>query len=1709
MKILKRNGNYQSLSFDKILFRLQKLCNDESLGKLLRVDTDIIAQRVISGMYDGVSSIELDEEAARTAIGITDNLEYSQLASRIIISNMHKSTNQKFSEVMEALYTNLDKNGNPAPILSDIFIEHVRKNAEILDNYIDYSRDYSFDYFGYKRLENGYLMKIYNNNLNKFEIVERPQHLYMRVAVAIHRDDLDSIFKTYTYLSQHYYTHATPSLFNSGNRLGNLSSCFHEDTIVATVNRGPVKIKDVLIGDSVITHLGNVKKVTQLHKNLLNDRSFIDLKIYKTKNIKVTDNHKLWACTKEFQPKWISVEDLNVGDYVSVPNGSGNKKDYIIDLLDYKDLIIGKRLESIEYKVEYTEDKIILYSFFQRKSKNQHTINLENHKDTYTTQKIIHNEINRFIKIDSDFARFLGIWYGDGCIFTNTDNKKKERQIRGIGISIDEKNKKLIDWCSEYMKKTFGTFNISKAHETVYNVITRSVFLGLFFEKLFGKGFDKKKIFKDCWTWDKTLINELVCGLLCSDGSMGKDTTMYLSMTNPEFIEELYYLLRNYSIDVSISKDRIQKYNGKIYKTLFIPKRTEYIKSLMKTYTDGRIEKALKMLKDKNQKTDPQVKNVNGNIFLRVKNKTQITENLPEYVYTLGVEDDHSYNVEGIIVENCFLLGTDDSLEGIFKTITDCAKISKVGGGIGVHVSNIRSKGSLIRKTNGVSDGIIPMLKVYNDVSTYINQCILPEVIVYSKDGPKMMKDITTDDYLVTLDGTYKKVNQVIVNKKNEEIFEFHNGFSAKPLRCTGEHDIYIMRDEKEPEFIKASEIKEGDLVGFPIIRTSQREQLQIKSMLNDFLTLCETETPHYRIIYLANELDMYKMKQQFLSIGILVKCRITEEYDARFGFVDPAGLFFKKKVTRYVCCIPKNDYTNPTIGYINKTNTPDGSDYNQVIFTPITKITKEHYTGNVYDFNMIDNHNYLTDMGLVHNSGKRKGSFAVYLEPHHPDILEFLELKKNQGHDNVRARDLFYAIWVSDLFMKRVESDSEWALMCPDECPGLSDCYGDEYEQLYNKYYDEKRYKRIVKARDIWEKILDLQIETGVPYIGYKDAVNRKSNHKNIGTIKSSNLCVAPETQILTSTGYQTISLLEDQEVQVWNGESFSTTTVRRTGTGQELIKVVLSNSSELECTPYHKFYVYDETDENDIVMVQASDLVPGQRLIKSDYPIIESTKVSNLDELKNICNGFDSNYTSDIRGSFVDIQCNSLELTKSLKYLINTLGCDPEITCDNNIWTIRLSSYNLLQLYNIGFDPIFMGGLALTIPKTDNVITVNSIVTTGRISDTFCFTEELRGMGIFNGILTGQCMEISLYSDHETYAVCNLMSFALPKYIEYDSDNKPFFNHQKLAEIAEYAIGPMNRVIDHNYYPTPETSKGNFSSRPLGLGTQGLHDCYFKLGIPYDSPEAEKLNKEIFESLYYGCIKGSINEARKDGPYPLYQGSPFSRGKLQFDLAQEFDGIELSNFLSGRWNWDSLKADLKQYGIRNSMLTALMPTASSSVLLNNCESFEPVDSCIFKRRTLIGDSLIVNKYLVNDLEKLGLWSKNMKDLILLHKGSIQKIDGIPQKIKDIYKTCWEISMKSVIRQAADRGVFVDQMQSMNLFMSNPTISKLTSAHFYAWKNNLKTGMYYLRSQSSVQAADFGVDATLEKNLREKNLEEEILACSIDNREDCEMCSS
>ena len=558
------------------------------------------------------------------------------------------------------------------------------------------------------------------------------------------------------------------------------------------------------------------------------------------------------------------------------------------------------------------------------------------------------------------------------------------------------------------------------------------------------------------------------------------------------------------------------------------------------------------------------------------------------------------------------------------------------------------------------------------------------------------------------------------------------------------------------------------------------------------------------------------------------------------------------------------NLYNNSILHYVfflklRLGNIPNCIKYQHFLIVPVQRILQRNYTGPVYDLQMTEQHNYLLNGGLVHNGGgKRNGSFAIYLEPWHADIELFLQMRKNHGDEELKARDLFYALWVPDLFMERIKVDGKWTLMCPDECPGLADVYGDDFANLYMKYEADGKGKKTVKARDLWFQILDAQMETGTPYLLYKDASNKKSNQKNVGTIKSSNLCT-----------------------------------------------------------------------------------------------------------------------------------------------------------------------------------------------------------------------------------------EILEYSDENETAVCNLASIGLPTFVD-RTTTPPTFNYEKLHEVSRIVTYNLNRIIDVNYYPTPKTERSNKRHRPIGIGVQGLADVFMMMNLPFSSDEAKMMNKMIFETIYHGALTESCNIAKIDGKYETFDGSPASHGELQFDLWN----VEPC---TNRYDWTNLKNEIKTYGLRNSLLLAPMPTASTSQILGFNECIEPITSNIYSRRTIAGEFILANKYLMNDLIALDLWNEKIKNNIIANHGSIQHLEMIPQEIKDKYKTVWEIPMRNLIDMAADRGAYICQSQSLNLWLEDPNYSNLTSMHFYSWSKGLKTGIYYLRRRGRHQAQQFTIEPEKKENGGGEIEEDEI----------CEMCSA
>ncbi len=611
---------------------------------------------------------------------------------------------------------------------------------------------------------------------------------------------------------------------------------------------------------------------------------------------------------------------------------------------------------------------------------------------------------------------------------------------------------------------------------------------------------------------------------------------------------------------------------------------------------------------------------------------------------------------------------------------------------------------------------------------------------------------------------------------------------------------------------------------------------------------------------------------------------------------------------------------------------------------------------------------------------GKRKGSTAVYLEPWHADIESAIQSQQQQGIPEKLCKDLFLALWVPDLFMERLKLSIKtgqqvmWSLMCPNECKGLTDVYGEEFNQLYESYEKQKKYRKQVSIIQLWNSIVSTQIETGKPYLMYKDHVNRKCNQNSLGTIKSSNLCVAGDTKILTKTGYQEIQTLAGQNVEVWNGSEWSLAPVAQTGTDQQLLKVsakcMVNNGKifSLECTHYHRFPI---AGDGKTIIKQADELLIGDQII--DYK------------------------------SVIDMGKHTHE-----------------------------SNYNSRRLVITSIEPV------------------------EGLHDTYCFNEPKKHMGIFNGILSMNCSEITIYSDDKQVGVCNLASICLPQFVVKNEDGMGF-DYEKLNHITQRVVYNMNKVMDNNKYPIEQAKYSDDMNRPIGIGVQGLSEVFMMLKTPYDSAMARRVNSQIFETMYFAAMTASNKLAQIYGSYKSFPGSMTSKGIFQFDL---WDDVILSKM----WDWDELKHKVVRTGLRNSLLMCIMPTAGTSIISGHSESVEVPQSNIFTRSSLSGRFQVVNKHLVKDLKELGLWNRNIRNQIITNDGSVANIKEIPQKLRDVYKTIYEYKLSHFIEMCSDREAFVCQSSSNNRFIVDPTVSKLTKMHLYSWKMGLKTSSYYVR---------------------------------------------
>jgi ribonucleoside-diphosphate reductase alpha chain len=850
---------------------------------------------------------------------------------------------------------------------------------------------------------------------------------------------------------------------------------------------------------------------------------------------------------------------------------------------------------------------------------------------------------------------------------------------------------------------------------------------------------------------------------------------------------------------------------------------------------------------------------------------------------------------------------------------------------------------------------------------------------------------------------------------------------------------------------------------------------------------------------------------------------------------------------------------------------------------------------------------------------GRRKGSIAVYLEPWHADIEDFIDLKKNHGKEEMRTRDLFLALWTPDLFMQRVEEDGDWTLFDPAKTPKLIDAYDSDdkkdFTELYEKYESEGKGEKTIKARELWAKILENQIETGVPYMLFKDAANKKSNQKNLGTIKSSNLCITGDQRVVTDLGYLTAKELCDLgvELNLFNGSKVvKSSKMKLRAKNEDVYKITLENGMEHKVTSYHGIPVIDSS--NNIAKVECKDLKVGDKVLiqknkglfgkldmhkeayllgqyqsdgtqnessimfdlwENDFdlvPVIEeyvhdlydkygytprysnkggyfndgaeteggvkkkrltttffkelgfekgkvpswiwkSNEKTQWYYIKGLLEADGTVFLSPSKGNPIQLSYSDIneDFLKELQLIFNNLGLG------SSIHLLREGGETLLpdgkggrKLYET--KPCYRlivgnKNCILEIEKNTKFLSRKNIILENRKyrdnskksskvksveylgkEDVYCptiYNDE--HIFIAQGMKTFNCTEILEYTDDKETAVCNLASIALPKFVEIPvgkskSKDKSLrtFDFNSLYDVAYQTTVNLNKVIDKNFYPTPETERSNMRHRPIGIGVQGLADLFAMLGYPFESEEAKKLNKDVFETIYFASMTASNDMAKKDfknlpeyengkttdGAYETFVGSPLSEGKFQFDLwnvkAEE---------LSGRWDWEKLRKLVIKYGVKNSLLLAPMPTASTAQILGNNECFEPFTSNIYRRNVLSGEFVVVNKHLVFDLINLGLWNDNIRIQMIKNNGSIQNVPEIPAHLKEVYKTAWEMKLSNLIDMSADRGIFICQSQSFNLFMRDANVAKLNKALFYGWKKGLKTGMYYLRSNAKAEA--------------------------------------
>lgn len=1652
------------------------------LGRLSRIEPALdqtldlakVARQTVEGAVLGMTQVEVSTLLAETAAYLSSHHpDYEALAARIAVDALHARTPKRFSESIAELRAHTHpKLRVRVPLINDLTAAAVEAHADVLDAAIVHERDYAYSYFGFKTLERSYLMQ------NDKRIVERPQYMIMRVAVGIHGNDIASALGTYDLMSRQLFTHATPTLFNAGTPNGQLSSCF-----LLTVQE-----------DSIVGIYDTLKQCALISK-AAGGVGFAA--------------HKVRA-----RNAYIAGTNGNANGLVPMLKVFNDTARYVDQCFTPETPIVTAEWGPVPIGNLY---RYALAGNADAAVKEIHTSKNGADADAESVSK--HAEVG---KEGTEAVPIRGVTVlsatGRWCPLSAVVRHVPPARPTGDDAATKDGTETSVDTGVTVVRIRSSTTMMPKFGTPTW--VT---------EMDDDDDDDKstagtRKRARACFAAETKVTPQHQIMVLCD--ALDNDTPVVVA--------------RPLVSEAAPQPDVADNDTDRDGESSEVPK----------TDNDD----------DDDALSDDKEDDKGGDETRTAR------EQLCDILYRLCERIDKGYVVPKLVDA-----GTLEPGMVLCHVVPPEPEPSETNEG--AKTSDWRMAGLLTAAIDLAGTGVGNTGPTFltapsgsptaHFIDTYI-------AIAEGRTVERADKALRTD-----MDGNVKNRRWRITHPALEKALALTRSMAHMAAASNRDLDAYVMG---------LAETLDGR---------------KVSAHLSDTLRWLSLRLVPRALLRLNPEAAARK-RSAVLSV---VPGNEAEDRPDIWSVAHDNRLYVPVESVEFIKrSAPATSFdasTADAVGASAQSPTTDSG---------------------LYDLEVDDEEHIYTTLGVgaCHNGGgKRKGAFACYLEPWHADILDWLDLKKNHGKEEDRARDLFYALWMCDLFMRRMIADESWSLFCPSEAPDLYKYHGPAFDALYERYEREGRARSTIPARQLWWAILDVQTETGAPYILYKDAANATSNQKNLGTIECSNLCVAPETRVLTDRGHLPIASLVGQCVRVWNGDTWSEVEVAQTGAHQPLLTVTLDDGARLTCTPYHKFILASDSDSDSsdtgkgilgASRVDASKLAEGTRLVQWTPPVIEGDPqrdfrspfahglfsadgeydevghprlvlrgeskvlIAHLDLETVVCtrqtaarfdvmlpinsvarykvpHGASLRNRLDWFAGLVDgaadpatvlvpkndgiaIRSSNRAFLDDVRLLLQTMGAHASITAASPLphevmgegqkaanapchWRLSLSSSALGRLVSLGLSTrrVSLDGIE-TKNATKQVVTVQSVENLGRIDDTFCFTEPLNHAGVFEGVCTGQCTEVIQYSSDTETSVCNLASVALPKFVastagrtggahkveRVSTDGRFVYDFEALHEVVQVMVRNLNRVIDVNGYPLPETRRSNLRHRPMGVGVQGLADTFALMGYTWESDEARLLNRDIFETIYHAALTASSQLAAKEGTYETYEGSPASQGLLHMDLweaaandARRWEGcdgipidprhrvFDVRQHASGRWDWDGLRAEIRQHGLRNSLLVAPMPTASTSQILNNNESIEPTTTNLFTRRVLAGDFPVINRHLVRRLMERGLWNEQLRNRLVAAHGSVQDFgdDEVPADLRALFRTAWEIPKRVVIDMAADRSPYIDQSQSLNLYCEKPTSKALTSMHAYAWRRGLKTGMYYLRTRPAANAIQFTVDTS------------------------------